>query len=157
MHAQAYMPILAAAAAEIAVGMLWYSDHLFGPMWKKSGGKPANSKDFNTKLAMHAVVSVLMATALYIAISIFQKTQTAVYAQEGFGRVFSFFLEDGIKTNNSLICSMKTAGFLWLGFVVPPKAMCTIWGSHNWTKFMIGASGKLVGMLAMAAAIASLS
>lgn len=157
MHAHAYMPIIAAAAAEMIVGMVWYSNHLFGPAWKKAGGKLASPKDLYTKLAMHGVAALLMATALFIAISIFQKTQTAVYAQDGFGRIFGFFLHDGSKQNNELLSALKTAGFLWLGFFVPSKAMCTIWGSQNWQKFMIGVSGKLAGLLAMAAMIASLS
>ena len=28
-------PILAASAANMAVGMLWYSDYAFGPLWRK--------------------------------------------------------------------------------------------------------------------------
>lgn len=155
MHAQAYMPIIAAAAAELVVGMVWYSDQLFGPMFRKMSGKKA-PKDIVNRLAMHAVVALLRATALFIAISIFQKTQTAVYAQDGFGKVFSVFLNTSAP-NNSLISSVKTAGFMWLGFYVPSKASCTIWGDQNWQLFAMKAAYQFTLLATMAAVIASLS
>ncbi len=152
----AYMPILAAAAAEVVVSMLWYSDHLFGPMWKKLGGKSSGKKDFYQKLGIHILASLVTATALYIAIVVFQKTQAGVHTQAGLGQIFSMFLHDS-NHNNTLMCSMKIAGFIWLGFYAPSKVICTVWSSCNWTKFMITAGGKLAGLVAMAAVIASLS
>lgn len=153
----AYIPIIAAAAAEVVVGMLWYSDNLFGPMWKKAGGKVANQKDFYQKLATHSVAALVTATALYIAISVFQKTQIGIYTQHGLGQIFSLFLHEGLHNNNTLMSSMKIAGFLWLGFFVPAGVTCTAWSSGNWHKFAIKAGGKLAGLVAMAATIASLS
>ena len=156
MHAHAYMPIIAAAAAEMVVGMVWYSDNAFGPLMRKITGKKV-PKDMTSRLAMHAVVALLRATALFIAISIFQKTQTAVYAQDGLGRVFSLFLTNAAQQNNTLLSAIKTAGFLWLGFYVPSTATCAIWGSQNVKKFVIVAAHQLTALIAMAATIASLS
>lgn len=151
----AYMPVIAAAAVNIVVSMAWYSDSLFGPMWKKLGGKSSSSKDLYQNLAMHAIAAIITATALFIAIVIFQKTQTGIYAKEGFGKMFAMFLEDGAH-NTTLMSALRTAGFLWLGFLAPSKATCTIWSAGNWTKFMIDTGCQLVGLLAMAATIASL-
>lgn len=156
LHAQAYLPILVAAVADVTIGMIWYSDSLFGPMWRKLGGKAINPKDLYQKLAMQAVAALFTAAALFIAISIFQKTQTGVYAKDGFFKIFSVFLQD-IPQNNSLMSAMKTAGFIWLGFIAPAKACHTIWGSGNWQRFGIETAGQLLSLVTMAAIIASLS
>lgn len=152
----ATMPIVAAAAAEVVVSALWYSDNLFGPMWKKLGGKSAPAKDFYQNLAIHGVASVVSATALFIAIVVFQKTQTSMYTQAGFGKIFGMFLTDATH-NNELMSSMKIAAFLWLGFFVPQKVICGAWTGANWTKKGIEAGGQLVSLVAMAAMIASMS
>ena len=156
IHAQAYLPILSATGASLAIGAIWYSDHLFGPMWRKMGGKSIDPKEVPHRLAMHAVASLVTATALFIAISIFQKTQTGLYAKEGLFKIFAAFLSD--ENQESLLKSaMKTAGFVWLGFIAPTKAIHTIWGNNNWQKFAIEAAGALVSIVAMAAVIAKLS
>ena len=152
----ASMPILAAAAAEVVVTILWYSDHLFGPMWKKAGGKAAKSKDLYQKLAMHGIAALVTATALFIATCIFHKTQIAIYGQGGFGKIFGAFLDDTAH-NNSLVFSLKTAGFLWLGFFLPGKFVSTVWSEGSWSKMGIESGGQLVSLLTMAAVIASLS
>ena len=125
-------------------------------MWRKSGGKAVASKDVYAKVAMHAAAALVTASALFIAISIFQKTQTGIFAQEGFLKIFSFFQQDATP-DNTLKDAMKTAGFLWLGFIAPCKAVHTIWGSGNWQKFTIEAAGQLINLVAMAAVIAYLS
>lgn len=152
----AYMPIVAAAAADIVVTMLWYSDNLFGPMWKKQGGKSSGTKDFYQKLGMHFLASLVTATALYIAIVVFQKTQTGIYTQQGLGQIFAMFLQDGTH-NNTLMSSMKIAGFLWLGFFMPSAVIETVWCSCNWRRFLIETGGQLASIVVMGAMIASLS
>lgn len=154
----AYIPIIAATAAEIVVVMTWYSDHLFGPMWKKLGGKLNSNKDLHQKLGIHVLAALVTATALYIAISVFQQVQTGPYAAKGLGQIFSMFLHDfPHPMNNTLLCSMKIAGFLWLGFLAPSKVITAAWSSTNWHKTGIELGGQLVGLLIMAAMIASLS
>lgn len=155
-HAAAYIPIFAAAATEVVIAIIWYSEMVFGPLWRKNGGKAPSQKDLYSKVGMHALASLLRAAALFIAISVFQKTQTAMYAKEGIFKLFSFFLQDNIQ-NNSLESAIKTAGFIFFGFIVPTKVIHTIWGTSNWSKFIIEATGQLTSFLAMAAVIASLS
>lgn len=155
-HIQAYLPILVATAANLTIGALWYSENLFGPMWRNISGKQIDQSDMGKKFALQAIASLITAAALFIAISIFEKTQSGVYAKEGFFKIFSVFLQD-IPQNNSLMSAMKTAGFLWLGFMAPSKAGRTIWGSGNWRKFAIEATEQLVSLIAMAAIISSLS
>lgn len=155
-HIQAFLPILAAATADVAIAVTWYSESLFGPMWRKAGGKAVNKENRGEKLALHATASLVTAAALFISISIFEKAQTGIYAREGFFKIFSFFLQD-IPQNNSLMSAMKTAGFMWLGFIVPTKAICNIWSSANLYKFGIEAIGQLISLTTMAAIISALS
>ena len=149
-------PILAAAAADMIVGMLWYSDYAFGPLWKKvSGHKMDVSKDLYLRLALQAVCSVMIATAFYIAILTFQKAQ-AVVSQAMFTQIYSWFFMSAAN-DADMISSLKIAGFLWLGFFVPSSLACAVW--HNviaWQKFALKAGGKLAQLLAMAAVLAIL-
>lgn len=149
-------PIIAAAVADMAVGMFWYSDYAFGPLWKKIHGKPNIEKDLYQRVAIQAVSSVVFATAVYIAIMTFQKTQGA-YSQEMFTKYFSWFLTE--KTvNTELMSSMKAAGFIWLGLFVPSYLSCAAWTSAPaWTKFAIKSGCKLAQLLAIAAILASLA
>lgn len=150
-------PILAAAAANMAVGMLWYSDYAFGPMWrklKKEGN--VEYKDLYQRLALQAVASVMVTSALYIAIMTFQKTQM-IYAYEHFTNIFSWFLRDKQNTTE-LIASMKTVAFIWLGFVVPGGLSCLAWSTPmSWVKFGIKTGCKLAQFLAVAAVLATLA
>lgn len=154
---QAYMPIIAAAAAEIIVAMLWYSDSAFGPMWRKLGGKSSAKKDFYQKLGIHMLASVIAATALYIAITVFQRAQVGSEVVQGLGQIFAMFLHNMPSHNNTLMSALKIAGFVWLGFLTPSKVICAAWGSDNWHKAAIEMGGQLVSICAMAAVIASMS
>jgi len=149
-------PILAAAVADMAVGMLWYSDYGFGPLWKKIQGKTNVEKDLYLRLLVQGASSVVFATAVYIAIMTFQKTHDA-YAQEIFTKYFSWFLKE--KTvNTELMSSMKTAGFIWLGLFVPSYLSCAAWTpTPAWTKFAIKSGCKLAQLLAIAAVLATLA
>lgn len=154
-HAEAYLPILVAAVVKDIVGMFWFSDMLFGPMWKKMGGKISTDKDIVTKIALGFIASLIAATALFIAIAAFQKAHN--FESSGiFLKLFSIFFKEEVS-NNNLFSALKIAAFLWFGFLAPSKAILTIWGSGNWYKFLIASVGELVGFLAMAASIALLS
>lgn len=155
-HIQAYLPILVATAANLTIGAFWYSENLFGPMLGNMSKKQIDQNDMAKKFALQTVASLVTAAALFIAISIFQKTQGGMYAKEGFFKIFSAFLQD-MPQNNSLMSAMKTACFIWLGFIAPSKAGHTIWGSGNWQRFAIEATEQLVSLIAMAAIISSLS
>lgn len=146
-------PILAAAAADMVVGMFWYSDYAFGPMWKKiMGSKNDVSKEFYLRVALQVVSSLMIATAFYIAVLTFQKAMP-VSGQEMFTQVYSWFFTPVVQ-HASLMSSLKIAGFFWLGFFVPGQLSCTVWHSViMWHKFVIKVGGKLAQLLAMAAAL----
>ncbi|MBP6892379.1 DUF1761 family protein [Candidatus Babeliales bacterium] len=149
-------PIIAAAAADMLVGKLCYSEYAFGPMWRKlTGVKSEVSKDMYLRLAVQAVSSIMAATALYIAILTFQKAQI-ISSQAMFTQLYSWFFMASAQ-NAELMSSLKLAGFVWFGFFVPNYLSCTVW--HNqiiWHKFTIKSICKLAQLLAMAAVLATL-
>lgn len=149
-------PILAAAAADMVVGMLWYSDYAFGPLWKKATGmKNDVSKDFYLRLALQVVSSVMIATAFYIAILTFQKNEAA-YSQQMFTQVYAWFFQPSVD-HTQLMSAMKISGFMWLGFFVPSYLSCTVWHTNiMWQKFIIKTGSKLAQLLAMAAVLSFL-
>lgn len=149
-------PILAAAAADMLVGMFCYSDYAFGPMWKKiTGTKNDVSKEFYLRVALQVVSSVMIATAFYIAVLTFQKAQI-VSSQAMFTQLYTWFFTASAQ-NAELMSTLKIAGFMWLGFFVPSYLSCTVWHTAIiWHKFMIKAVCKLAQLLAMAAVLATL-
>ena len=40
----AYLPIIGAVAAEMAVGCVWYSDYAFGALYRQATGKKKNEQ-----------------------------------------------------------------------------------------------------------------
>lgn len=153
-----YLAVAAGAAAEMAIGYFWYSDFAFGPMIRKVTGQKKHAlKDMNRKLVLHAIFALLKAAGLFIVISLFNKIQMTSYHVAGINKLFSVFLYDYTKQDNGMINALKAAGFIWFAFLMPVKAMCTVWASENWNKFMIVAGGQFVCTLGMGVAIATLS
>jgi hypothetical protein len=147
-------PILAAAAANIAVGWLYYSEFAFGPMLKKiTGSKCDVSKDFYLRMAVEIVASLMLATAFYIAILTFKKT-TLPYSEELFTKIYAWFFNDANAVQADMASSLKAAGFLWFGFAVPMAISATAWHSMNWQKAVLKLGCKLAQFLAMAGALA---
>ncbi len=148
-------PIIAAAAADIVVGMALYSDYTFGPLWTKlTGMKCTHGKDMPLRFAGQAVASLMGASAMYVAVITLRKAELP-YRQELLTKVYSWFFEHGNAVNADLMSSMKIAGFLWLGLLVPFMLSKTMWEpTINWQKFALKSVFTLAHFLAMAAAIA---
>jgi hypothetical protein len=150
-------PILVAAAADFLVGWLWYSDLAFGAAWRKASGhsKVDMKKDFYLRIAVQILASIMIATALYIAILTFQRAQVPG-SQAMFTQLYSWFFIP-VAQNAEMMASLKIAGFVWFGFYVPAGLSCTVWHSAIlWQKFILKAGGRLAQLLAMAAVLATL-
>ncbi len=146
-------PILAGAAANILVGVALYSKYTFGPMWSKiSGKKVSGFKDMPLRFGIEVVSSLMYATALYISIVTFQKSELTL-TQNVFTNVYSWFTD--VKMETDMMASLKIAGFFWLGFMVPHLLCHLAWDENmNGRKVLVKAVFSLVHFLAMAAAIA---
>lgn len=147
-------PIIAGALANLAVGFALYSKHTFGPMWSKiSGKKVVGLKDMPLRLAIEAVSSLMTASALYIAILTFQKSELSL-TESVLTSVYSWFVSD-MKANTDMMASLKIAGFFWLGFMIPHILCHLAWDEDmNGKKSIVKAAFSLVHFLAMGAAIA---
>ena len=149
--------VLVAAAAHYATLWLWYSEYLFGPMWKKMGGKCAGLyKDMKINALIQFAASILIATAVCIAVSVFEKTQVTALSKEGFSQIFSWFL-DKSSPNNTMLGSMKTVGFIWTGFLLPMSFSSVLWCGTSLNRWALETAGKLAGLLAIAVTVASIS
>ena len=151
-----YVPILVAAAVHIGIACLWYSELLFGKMWISAGGCKMDSKDAPMKLGLQTLCSILLATAIMIAINIFQQSQAVSATASGFSRMFSWFLNSTTE-GPTMMNAMKVAGFFWMGFAMPTIASAAIWCNHSLNRFFICAAGELVALLAMGASLSYLS
>ena len=150
-----YLPILAAAAVHISLSVVWYSDYAFGKTWKKVSGCKIKTQNLYTKFALQAALSVLTATALMIAINIFEQYQMIGATQSGFTKIFSWFLSN-TQQGPSLMNVMKIASFFWLGFIMPVHAATMIWCETHLHKFLIDAGCELFALVGVAVTLAVL-
>ena len=148
-----FLPVLVAAAVHLGVGCLWYSDHLFGKMWKKLGGK-CSMKNLHMKFALHVLAAVLTASALMLVINVFQQAQAI--ETEGVAQLFGWFL-DSADQGLSMMNAVKVAGFLWAGVSMPAIAVSAVWGDHHSHRFLIDAAGELVALSCMGVALSYLA
>ncbi len=147
-------PILAGAAANIIVGVAIYSRYTFGPMWTKiSGRKTSGLQDMPLRFAIEIVSSLMVSSALYIAILTFQKSELTL-TQSMFTSIYSWFVNN-MRTNTDMMASLKIAGFFWLGFKVPHILCRLAWDEQmNGRQALAKAAFSLIQFIAMAAAIA---
>lgn len=129
-----YWAVLVSALAMIVLGALWYSPILFGNYWMKLMGYTHEHMKSHKKEAMRGYVVSFIFTLLtaYILAHFLQYTDASTVA-------------DG----------MKTAGWLWLGFVVPTSAGSFLWENKAFSLFIINIAHSLVGMLIMSAILVS--
>jgi len=154
-----FNPILAAAAANFFVGWLMFSKHVFGPMWSKAKGAATDmKKDFYIRLAAEVVSSLMTASALYLAILTFQKSQMMI-PQELLTHVYSWFFKDIQAVQFDMMSSLKIAGFMLVGFIIPRHLSATVWGSTEirWSKFMVCSISDIAQFAAMAIVITLLA
>lgn len=146
-------PIIAGAAANVLVGVGLHSKYTFGPMLSKLFDKKITGlKDMPLRLAIEALSSLMKASALYIAILTFQKSEFTL-TENMYTRIYSWFVTD-MKMETSMMASLKIAGFFWLGFMVPHILCHLAWDEHMTVRKSIAkAVISLIHFLAMGAAI----
>ncbi|MBP9764805.1 DUF1761 domain-containing protein [Candidatus Babeliales bacterium] len=145
-------PIIVAAVADVLAGVVIYSDYAFGPLWHKvTGMKCKMGKDAYLRFALQFVCSLMTATALYIAILTFQKTDVT-YVQSTLTNMYAWFFTP--TTHTDFMSAVKIAGFLWLGFYVPFIFSHIIWDTTiNWQKGALKSVFKLIHLAVMTAVL----
>lgn len=144
-------PIIAGAAVNVIVGTAIH--YAFGShIGKILGKKTTGLKDMPLRYGIEIVSSLMKASALYIAILTFQKSELT-FTESVFTQAYTFFVTN-MKMDTTMIASLKTAGFLWLGFMVPHILCHLAWDENmNGRKSVLKAALSLMHFTVMAAAI----
>ena len=125
------IPVVIAAVADMAIGALWYSPYLFGPMWMKEAGiKNFDMKAARKSMAFQAASALVMAFILGYLLKTFNVTTT----DAGFELTF----------------------LLWLGFVVTTSSMRVIFEKAKFSVYAITISYQLISMIVMTIILTSM-
>jgi hypothetical protein len=119
-----WLAIFIATVLYMVIGMIWYSKHVFGPLWMKlSGIKDSNRKESK----MHIVWSGLVALVIAYFLAFFQAYLGVTTVSDG----------------------MFVGFCVWLGFVVTTQISSVIWGKMPFQLFLINTGAKLLSFLVM--------
>lgn len=109
----------------VALGLIWYSDPVFGRSWLEAIGK--EKKDIEPYIARHAVSLIGWFAASF---------------------VYALLISQSIMTNVQEFLFLSIA--LWGAFMMPPKAMSIVQGRFNTKVMWIDGMYHLIGYLVMA-------
>ncbi|PIT92162.1 MAG: DUF1761 domain-containing protein [Candidatus Harrisonbacteria bacterium CG10_big_fil_rev_8_21_14_0_10_42_17] len=129
-----YWSILAAAIANMIVGMLWYGP-LFGKQWKKLMGFSNDDMKKMKMTPMQAMIGGLI-TSLIMAY---------VLAHSAF--MWNLFFAGSVS---DFMFALQLAVWIWLGFVATTQISSVLWEGRPWKLFFLNASNTLVSLIAMA-------
>jgi hypothetical protein len=119
--------ILLAAIANMLVGALWYSEYLFGTMWRKL----TRLRDREIKVAQGSAYRASFISALlmaYVMAYLFQFTKVETFGQAASAGVW-----------------------LWVGFVFTTHLTTTFFGRRSLLLMMIDVGYFLMAMMVMGA------
>lgn len=151
--------VLAGASAYFLTGWALNSQMLLGKLWKDEKDKKAcgsSSKDMHFNLGAEVLVSLVLAIATCVAISIFEKTQVPVAAKSALEKLSQMFFNQD-NSSKSMLHSMYTILFIWVGFILPVSVEEVIWCGHKWKHWILQMISKLIGLMAIAATVTFLS
>ncbi len=118
--------ILLAAVASMIVGSIWYSPVLFGKQFMKlSKMKPKDAAHPKKAFVQGFIVAIVMA----------------------------FVLAKFLTGASTLNAGIKTAAWIWLGFMATTEIGGVIWGGEDPKLFALHAGGSLASIAAMSAVL----
>ena len=129
-----YTAVLAAAAASMAIGFLWYSPLLFGKQWMKLAGLTEKKLEEAKKKGMVKAYGAMTLGALVSAFVLAHFINFAAAYTPLDGALVGFWL--------------------WLGFVVPTMAGDVLFGGKPFKLYLINVGHTLVGLLVAGAILA---
>jgi hypothetical protein len=122
-----YLAVLVAAAANMAVGSLWYGP-IFGKLWMRLEGFTRESMKSMSLTASQAMVGGVV-TALLMA-----------YVLAHFVELLGIVDMGGV---------WQLAFWIWLGLAVPASAEVWLWGGKSYKLFLLNAARWFATLLAM--------
>lgn len=131
-----YLAVLVAAIVSMILGFAWYGPILGKPWMKLKGYTPESLKKAQQGLGgLYALSFVLALVTAYVLFHVMTLSKR-------------FYGYSDMQTG------LMTAGFAWLGFMLPVQATATIFGDKKWALLAIDTGYQLVSLLAMGLVIA---
>ncbi len=130
------IPIIISVIASLILGMVWYSQVVFGKYWMRvihadaeaTGAHKMSKRAMAQTVGIQAITSFMFVVALYVTF-------------QAFG---SF----------TPMLAIAQALFVWFGFVVPIEAGAALWSAKSrkmkWAMFLISAGYQLVSIVLFA-------
>ncbi len=131
-----YLGVAIASVASFIIGMLWYSQALFGKAWMKYTGmnKESLTPDQKSKM-MWSMILNLTATLVLVYVLAHVMGAYAKLSMETTGTV------------NLVSTGLQSAFWLWLGFVATLSLNSVLWERRPWGLYFINVLCVLVQML----------
>ena len=130
-----YLAVLAAMAAAIAIGFLWYGP-ILGKAWMKEMGMSPDRKPgpgvMQRAMILMVIGSLLTAAMLALGVEVW--------------RLSDWKLGPG---SPSVTYGFFTAFFAWIGFYVPLLFGSVAWENRSWKLFGINAAYHFISLQAM--------
>lgn len=129
-----YLAVLVAAIASFVIGMLWYSQSLFGKAWMKLSGvsekkiKEAHSKGMGKTLST-AFISTLVLSY-----------------------VLAYFVD--LVGATTWLQAVQLAFWAWLGFFATTLLGSVLWEGRPWKLYLINIGHYLVSLIVMSLILA---
>ncbi|OGG75147.1 hypothetical protein A3H74_04095 [Candidatus Kaiserbacteria bacterium RIFCSPLOWO2_02_FULL_51_13] len=124
-----FFPILIASIANMIIGFVWYSPHVFGSVWTRLSGVTPEMVE-SGKRRMPAVLLVALLAGMLTA-----------YVINYFGA--AWFVID-------VVGAVELAFWIWVGFVAPVMLGHVLWEQKPFTLYLINTLYWLVAMIVMA-------
>ena len=127
-----YWAVLAAAVASMVLGFLWYGP-LFGKVWIKLMNFDKKQMEQMKKKGMGKIYTLMVINTL----------------------VVSYILAHFIKYLGTTVPeALKTAFWLWLGFIATVMLGSVLWEGKSWKLYSINTAYWLVNLAVMSAILA---
>src|SRR3989338_3516631 len=126
-----YLAVLAAAAAAMVIGFIWYAKSVFGTAWMAEIGKSEADIKAGYKPTMFLWSFILALVEAWVL---------AVFT--------------GLLDNSTLPHGLQTAFWLWLGFTAVPFGVDAIYNGKSRKLYWITAGYHLVTLLVMGVILA---
>ena len=131
-----FLPILAAAIANLVLGMVWYHPKIFGTAWMMSAGiSPEKAEMGKKKMPMMAATGTLAAMVI-------------AYVMNHLGIAWGVF---------DWIGAVELGFWIWVGFTAPVLLGSVLWEMKPFKYFLINATYWLVSFILMAVVLVALS
>ncbi len=129
-----FLPILAAAVANVILGMIWYNPRVFGNAWMAAGNIVPSERG-----------KKMMPVSAFLA---FLAAMVVAYVMNHFGIAWGVF---------DWIGAIELAFWCWVGFVAPTMLGMVLWEQKPFKYYAIVAGYWLVSFIVMAVVLVLLA